>query len=157
MTDTLTQKQEDFCLAYIETGNASEAYRRAYDAENMKPETICKRASELLANGDITGRVKALRKATAERVAVDRAWVLERLIDNHNRAMQESEGSVANRALELIGKEIGMFVERKEVGKPGDFSDLSDDELDRALKREAEKLGIEVSPLDERKVSQTQH
>ena len=28
----LTQKQENFCLAYIETGNASEAYRKAYNA-----------------------------------------------------------------------------------------------------------------------------
>lgn len=36
----LTPKQETFCLAYIETGNASEAYRQAYDAENMKPDTV---------------------------------------------------------------------------------------------------------------------
>ncbi|SQE31532.1 Terminase small subunit [Mannheimia haemolytica] len=27
----LTPKQEAFCLAYIETGNASEAYRQAYE------------------------------------------------------------------------------------------------------------------------------
>ena len=37
---TLTPKQENFCLAYLETGNASEAYRRAYDVANMKPESI---------------------------------------------------------------------------------------------------------------------
>ena len=36
---SLTPKQEAFCLAYMETGNASEAYRRAYDADNMKPAT----------------------------------------------------------------------------------------------------------------------
>ena len=35
MADKLTPKQEAFVLAYIETGNASEAYRRAYNAENM--------------------------------------------------------------------------------------------------------------------------
>ncbi|TIS17849.1 MAG: hypothetical protein E5X10_01890, partial [Mesorhizobium sp.] len=29
--DELTQKQEAFCLAYVETGNASEAYRRSCD------------------------------------------------------------------------------------------------------------------------------
>jgi hypothetical protein len=27
-------------------------------------------------------------------------------------------GSVANRALELLGKELGMFIDRKEVGGP---------------------------------------
>jgi phage terminase small subunit len=55
---TLTPKQEAFCLAYIETGNASEAYRRSYNAKNMKPETINKRASELLADGEVKGRVE---------------------------------------------------------------------------------------------------
>lgn len=57
----LTPKQENFCLAYLETGNASEAYRRAYDAENMKAETVNKRASELLDNGEVAGRLAELR------------------------------------------------------------------------------------------------
>ena len=46
----LTAKQEAFALAYLQTGNASEAYRRAYNAENMKPETVNKRACELMAD-----------------------------------------------------------------------------------------------------------
>ena len=33
MGDELTQKQEAFALAYVETGNAAEAYRRAYDVK----------------------------------------------------------------------------------------------------------------------------
>jgi len=57
----LTIKQEAFCQAYIEKGNASEAYRTAYAADKMKPETVTKRASELLSNGDVTGRVSELR------------------------------------------------------------------------------------------------
>ena len=40
----LTAKQEAFARAYVETGNASEAYRRAYNAENMKQESIAVRA-----------------------------------------------------------------------------------------------------------------
>ena len=31
-------------------------------------------------------------------------------------------GSVANKALELIGKELGMFIDRKEVGEPNEFA-----------------------------------
>lgn len=57
----LTPKQEKFCLVYLETGNASEAYRQAYDAQSMKPETVNKRASELLDNGVIAGRLSELR------------------------------------------------------------------------------------------------
>ena len=55
---------------------------------------------------------------------------MERLIENANRALQVEavtdregkptgeyryEGSVANRALELLGKEVGMFVDRIEA------------------------------------------
>lgn len=58
----LTPKQENFCLAYLETGNASEAYRRAYDAENMSPATINVKACELLANDKIAVRLEELRR-----------------------------------------------------------------------------------------------
>ena len=56
----LTQKQEDFCLAYIETRNASEAYRRAYAAEKMKPESINRKAKELMDSGKIAARLGKL-------------------------------------------------------------------------------------------------
>lgn len=75
----LTQKQESFALAYIETGNASEAYRRAYDAGRMKPETINKRASELLADGAVTGRIGDLRLAASDKAVVSEARVIEEL------------------------------------------------------------------------------
>ncbi|EJD6581396.1 terminase small subunit [Providencia rettgeri] len=58
----LTTKQENFCLAYIETGNASEAYRTAYNASKMKPESINRKAKELLDNGKITARVNELQQ-----------------------------------------------------------------------------------------------
>src|SRR5580704_2378787 len=73
----------------------------------------------------------ALPKAKRARTSAEpatRAWVLERLAENVRRAMRieavtlrgvptgeyRYEGSVANRALELLGKELGLFVERSE-------------------------------------------
>ena len=69
----LTEKQENFCQAYIETGNASEAYRQSYNAENMKPKTINERASRLLKECKISARVNDLQDAHTERhnVTVD--------------------------------------------------------------------------------------
>ena len=66
----LTPKQENFCLAYLETGNASEAYRRAYDAENMTTDTISRKAKELLDNGKITARLSELREPILKRHAI---------------------------------------------------------------------------------------
>lgn len=63
----MTPKQEAFCLAYVETGNASEAYRRAYDAENMKPESIAVQAAKTLAHPKIALRVSELQSAHVER------------------------------------------------------------------------------------------
>jgi phage terminase small subunit len=61
----LTQKQESFCLTYIETGNASEAYRRAYSVENMKPETVNRNAKALMDSSKISTRVAELQAANA--------------------------------------------------------------------------------------------
>ena len=69
----LTIKQEAFCLAYIELGNASAAYRSAYNASHMKPSTINRKAKELLDNGKIAARIKELQYSALERhnVTVD--------------------------------------------------------------------------------------
>ncbi|MDR0805958.1 MAG: terminase small subunit [Enterobacteriaceae bacterium] len=69
----LTIKQEAFCQAYIETGNASEAYRIAYVADKMKLESIHRKASALLNHGKITARVNELQSEIKKRhnVTVD--------------------------------------------------------------------------------------
>lgn len=75
----LTPKQEAFCLAYLETGNASEAYRRAYSAQNMKPETVNNKAHALLKKGEIGARLDELTaKATSDSV-MTRQQAMERL------------------------------------------------------------------------------
>ena len=63
----LTIKQENFCNHYIESGNASEAYRRAFSCGNMKADTIHVKANELLNNGKITVRVKELQAEVKNR------------------------------------------------------------------------------------------
>lgn len=60
MVNKLTPKQETFCQEYIKCGNASQAYRIAYNCENMKSETINECASKLLKDHNITTRVKEL-------------------------------------------------------------------------------------------------
>lgn len=64
---TLTVKQEKFCQSYIETGNASEAYRQAYNTSKMKPETVNRTAKELLDHPKITARINKLQNKHTER------------------------------------------------------------------------------------------
>jgi len=61
---SLTPKQEGFAQLYIETGNASEAYRRAYTVrETTKAATVWESASKLLADPKVSTRVAALQAA----------------------------------------------------------------------------------------------
>lgn len=64
---TLTPKQEEFCQKYIELGNASKAYREVYSTQGMKPETVNRKAKELMDNGKITARIAELQEQHTER------------------------------------------------------------------------------------------
>lgn len=57
----LTPKKKKFADEFVKCGNQSEAYRRAYNCKNMKPETITEAASKLMQDYDVTTRVKELQ------------------------------------------------------------------------------------------------
>lgn len=57
----------------------------------------------------------------------------------------ERDAPAANRALELLGREVEgapLFVERKEVGRPGDFDNLTDEELERRYLEQTAGLNL---------------
>ena len=114
MSTQLTPKQEAFAMAYVETGNASEAYRRAYDASRMKAETVNRKAAELLANGKITARVAALKAEHRQRHAITVDDLVSDLL--RIRALAEDSGQlgVARQAVMDIGKLLGLDVTRVE-------------------------------------------
>lgn len=143
---------------------ASEAYvlagykpNRHNGATLARTQHIKARVAEIL-----TEREQIHGEATAravERAAVSKQWVIERLVENAERALQRQsvadqdgntieyryEGNVANRALELLGKEMGMFIERKEVGQPGEFAQIENmtaDELRAFVARTAQVAGL---------------
>jgi hypothetical protein len=70
MAQDLTPKQEAFCLAFLETGNAAQAYRTAYDvADDAKDGWLYVEACQLLDNPKVALRLKSLRDQ-AERLSI---------------------------------------------------------------------------------------
>ena len=113
---TLTIKQENFCLAYIETNNASEAYRRSFNAEKMKPVTINKRASEFINRRDIAGRIQELRKPAIEAAQItleDHLNALKKLRDD---AAMVNQFSAAITAEVHRGKASGFYMDKSKLG-----------------------------------------
>ncbi|HHD7737785.1 TPA: terminase small subunit [Providencia rettgeri] len=102
---SLTLKQEAFCQAYIENkGNASEAYRAAYAAGKMKSETVNKRASELLANGEITGRVAELQQEHRTKHDVTVSGLLEELEEARQKALTAETPQASAAVAATMGK-----------------------------------------------------
>jgi phage terminase small subunit len=138
MMHKLTQKQETFCLAYIETGNATEAYRRSYSTKNMKPESVNNLAFRLLQHVEITSRIDAIRKAAADKAIMTLESHLADLKSLRNAAVKDKKWSAAVAAEVARGKAAGMYIERAEItGKDGaplrPMSGLSTEEIRAAL------------------------
>lgn len=93
---TLTAKQEAFCLAYVETGNASEAYRRSYEVgADTKPETVWNESSRLVRNPDVTARITELRDQARELMLVSVGSLTEELEQARIHAMKDDKGASA--------------------------------------------------------------
>ena len=139
----LTLKQEAFCQAYIQNGgNASEAYRTAYDAGNMKPETVNKRASELLANGEVAGRVYELRAAIEERHQITMDDLIGELEEARSQAigLNVPQLSVAVSATMGKAKMLGFLSDKVELSGKVGFDNVPMEELTSSLNALLSKL-----------------
>lgn len=80
--DGLTEKQERFCIEYVDNGgNASEAYRIAYDTSSMQSATINREASRLLQNHKIATRIEEIKQGRSQRAQRGRDIVNNTLLD----------------------------------------------------------------------------
>ncbi len=127
----LTPKQQAFVAEYLVDLNATQAAVRAGYSAKTASET----GYENLRKPQIAAAVSEAFAARAKRAELDQDWVLKRLLENVKRAMQAEpvtdreglstgeytyQGNVANKALELLGKHLGMFGTKVELtGKDG--------------------------------------
>ena len=73
MSKKLTPKQRKFAEEYVNTGNGSEAYRRAYDVRpNTSLDTIKVNSSKLLADTNIKLTIQELQKQQAKHFEITR-------------------------------------------------------------------------------------
>lgn len=128
----LTQKQESFCLKHVECGNASEAYRHAYDCESMKPATINRKAKELLDNGKITARLAELQKAHAERHEITVDDLIKELEENRIAALSAETVQSSAATAATMGKAKLLGLDKQVIEHRGQIlvntlSDLMDE------------------------------
>lgn len=172
MSALSNSRHEIFAQELAKGKSAASAYVLAGFVENRhnaaalaRKQHILDRMAEIL-----DGRSKIEARATeraADRLSLDREWVLSRMMLNASLSLGEAkvkktiiskdtgfasevdvierDAMAANRALELLGRELNLFIAKSEVGNPGDFDRLSDDELDERIASEKAEILALVS------------
>ena len=111
----LTPKQERFCQVYIETGNASEAYRQAYNTAKMKPETVNRTSKQLLDNRKIAARLDELREEHAKRHEITVDTLVAELEEARKLAFETEKAAAAVQATMGKAKLLGLVVDKQET------------------------------------------
>jgi len=52
--------------------------------------------------------------------------------------VDQPDASAANRALELLCRELNLFTEKRELGNPGDFDQMTDEDLTEFIEAQGE-------------------
>lgn len=116
--DALTPKETRFVAEYLTDLNATKAAAAAgYSARTAKAI-----GSELLKRPRIKAAIAERQAELAEKIEVTQEWVVGNLKSVADRCLENGEAfnpAGANRALELLGKHLGMFAEKHEHGGPG--------------------------------------
>lgn len=135
--NSLTPKQLRFCEEYLIDSNATQAAIRA----GYSRKSAHSNGPRLVGNAAVARKIAELTEARSQRTQIDADWVLRRLVELHDRCVQEIRPAVdrrgkqltdpetgvplftfnaaaAVRSLELIGKHVAVsaFAERIEVG-----------------------------------------
>ena len=111
----LTSKQSTYVQAVLKGMNQSDAYRAAYNAENMSDQAIWTEAGRLFRHPEVSRRISTGR-AAQERQAVHTGASLRLHVEKELFALSTKAESDQSRlrALELLGKldKVGAFTER---------------------------------------------
>lgn len=132
-------KHELFCQEYLIDLNQTQAAIRA----GYSPKTAQEQSSRLLSNVIIRARIGELMDARSKRLLVDGDFVIKGLLEVYHRCIQavpvmtfdynekgmvqavdengdgvfEFDSTGANKALELIGRHLKMFTDKKEINQ----------------------------------------
>lgn len=164
-----TDKMELFCLAYVETGNASEAYRRSYNTANMAEKTAQREGYNTLQKPQVQARIEELRNQVMDRHEITVDTLLLELEQARRLALETKKAAAAVTAtmgkakllgldkqiVELTGKDARrsrLSLRSRSIRKPGrgpgpPMNELLDWEAMSSAERQAARLISEHSPL----------
>jgi phage terminase small subunit len=109
----MTPKQEHFAQCIADGMTQADAYRAAYGADKMKAETIHKRASELMSDGEVKGRVQELKGKLASKALWSREMSVKALVSSFKVAQGQNNASGMTGAIKELNAMHGFNAPQK--------------------------------------------
>ena len=128
---TISPKQSAFA-GFVSSGSSyTDAYKLAYNAENMSKQVLYNKSSQLAKNPKVKEVIEALRSndkvAQEAHDKLSNDWIIEKL---QGEAVNESNPPSSRiRALELLGKTGGLFDDSTHVT----FEQRSPEDIEKEL------------------------
>lgn len=145
-TQELTDRQARFCEEYLIDLNATQAAIRAGYSEK----TANEQGARLLANVSVQEKIAELKAERAKRTEMKQDSVIQELAAVARAEVKGVRAVDKLKALELLGKHLGMFVERYEVNAAEIEKRIA--EAREQGKKEGTQELLEAMPLEALKI-----
>ena len=113
----LSIKQQSFCQEFLKHFNGTKSYQLIYSV--VKENVAAASASRLLRNVKIQAFLTVLTAKQAEKADITVEWIIQELKQMYERCQStlSAPGAIAGatKQLELLGKHIGMWIDRSEL------------------------------------------
>ena len=118
-----------FCMGMIAGLSRKDAALRAGSSESSASNNACRWLKDSEVRSYIRQHQPVADEAMAKAAGVDKAYVLRELVDNSELAkgLADPNLNASNQALGMIGKIIGLFVERSEIVISSEVKTFLDD------------------------------
>lgn len=138
-------RHERLARLYIKLGVKSRAYVKAGYVENTTRASLDAAASRAFRSVKMKRRIAEIRKQMTQRTRITLETLLHDLAQDRQLARETKQVSAAIAATQLSAKLVGLLVDRKESGAPGDFAGLTS--ADEVLALVRAELGDETATL----------
>lgn len=102
LVNGISQRMRNFCHAYLELGNATEAYLRAYNTENRKTAKI--EGSRLLTRDDIREYIESLNRPIENRIANEREKKRQIIWRRIELCIEKGDEAAIARYMDILNK-----------------------------------------------------
>ena len=115
MTKLTNQKREKAAQVFVETGNKTEAYRKAGYSTNMNDKAIHRAALRLFENVHVLSRVTELQSKHQKRHEITVDSLTNQLLNIHQLALESNNLNAAVSSINSIARIHGLDVKEVNV------------------------------------------